>query len=634
MACFTLTLMFNACTASSRPPLFPESEFRDAGANTLDQNPAAEEAGRPADASAAPEAAAPTAVAGQPLVLRATTPLGMAEAIEVAFGEDGRLVICGARIGPMVVDASDQAAPRPYPPTVTTLGGARYRRCSHVTVVGSTAYVTFRADSTMPSYLAAVELSAAPAVVAAYNAPAGRVFEASVARNGLVMVAMHQDGLGVFERAGEAFTERATLGGLTNAYGLALDGSTLCVADGEGGLATVDVSDPGAPRVVGRVATGGVAQSVVVDPSSHMAYVNVGAGGVVIVDVARPEAPALAGRVATGGTLGQLSVESGRLYVAAWRDVRVYALDDPRRPALVGVARPAQTDQFVRVMGVAARGDAVAVANWNYLQTWRFRPGHAAPYLETSPEPVALGRTAVGATAEAFVVVENLGRAPLAGLTARSDDPAFEVDPTSLTPEAGESRVLRVRYRAADLTPRSATLALRGDGDAANAVAVELHANSAHLTVGDRAPDEVVQRADGSEWRLADQRGHAVLLTYFTTWCPVCGLDLPDVEVNVWRRYRARGLEVVGVDPPLSTFRAPDTLADVTAFVRYLGLTFPLGVSTTSIYDTLRMGRSDESAPFPLTVLVDPAGRIAYLGTTINPVALDAAIERTLSGAP
>jgi LVIVD repeat len=204
---------------------------------------------------------------------------------------------------------------------VTTLGGARYRRCSHVTVVGSTAYVTFRADSTMPSYLAAVELSAAPAVVAAYNAPAGRVFEASVARNGLVMVAMHQDGLGVFERAGETFTERATLGGLTNAYGLALDGSTLCVADGEGGLATVDVSDPGAPRVVGRVATGGVAQSVVVDPSTHMAYVSVGAGGGVIVDVARSEAPTLAGRAALRG--GRAALRGG---VARRAGVR------PRRP--------------------------------------------------------------------------------------------------------------------------------------------------------------------------------------------------------------------------------------------------------------------------------------------------------------
>ena len=81
------------CRSYARgPSFFPESEFRDAGANTLDQNLAA---------------------AGQPLVLRATTPLGMAEAIEVASGEDGRLVICGARIGPMVVDASDQAAPRP-----------------------------------------------------------------------------------------------------------------------------------------------------------------------------------------------------------------------------------------------------------------------------------------------------------------------------------------------------------------------------------------------------------------------------------------------------------------------------------------------------------------------------------------
>ena len=625
-----------SCQGAKHPPVFvvaTSDASTDASADVSADTSYAASSDGSSDASPAHDGGGP-AMAGRPLSRLADLPVGQAELIEVALGEGGLTVACGARGGPVVFDAHDPAAPIAYPATKTLFAGRDYFRCSHVAVAGSMAYVSFRADSTMPSYLAAVELSNMPAVVAAYPAPAGKVFESVLALGDLAVVAMHRDGIGVFARDGGSFTPRATLGGLVNAQGLALVGDVLYVADGEGGLALVDVSDPAAPRAVGRLATGGIAQTVAVDPVSHTAYVSAGSAGIVIADVTHPAAPMLMGRVPTQGAVNQIVVADGRLYVAAWSDVRVYALDDPGQPSLVGVARPSHGDQLARVMGVAARGDVVAVADWDHFETWRFHAGFAAPYIEASAEPVLLGRVAADTSASAVIVVENLGRSPLAHATVSASDPAFSVADTEFALAPGESREVRVQYHAANEEQRGATLTFHANDADADDVSVALSVNASNVTVGDPAPPEVVRLADGTEWRLADQRGHVVLLAYFTTWCPVCGLEMPDLEANVWARYRARGLVMLGVDPPLSSVRAPDTADDVAAFARHAAVTFPLGVSTTTVYDTLRTASRDLTAPFPLIAVIDPMGKLTYIGTTIDDARLTAALDEALAVSP
>ncbi len=613
--------------AATRPPVVPAppADVADAGAG-LDVADASPPDDAPVDGVVA-------ATPGQPLEPLADLPVELAELVEVQTRDDGLVVGCAARTGLALVDARDPAAPRAYPHVDISVPGVPLFRCTHVALSGSLAYVTFRADGTMPSLLAALDLSspAAPSVVAAHSPAPGVVFEASAALGDLVAVAMHRDGVGVFERQGGTFALRATVRGLVNAHGVALAGATLYVADGEGGLATVDVSDPRAPRVLGRVATGGVAQSVAVEPGARAAYVGAGGVGVVVVDVSRRDAPALAGRVTLDGPAGQVAVSDGRLHVAAWRDLRAYGLGDPLRPSLVAVASPRHLTEIARVTGIAARGDTVAVADWDHLETWRMRPGRAAPYLESSPEPVSFGRVAAGAERSAYVPVENLGGARLAHAVARVSDPSVTVSPAEFSLDAGESVELRVTLRAREGGPTAAVLTLHADDPLVPDVTVSLTANPAALDAGDRAPDESVRLTDGAAWSLAAQRGHPVLLAYFTSWCPACAVEMPDVESRVWARYRERGLAVVGVDPPLSSFRPPDTLDDAAAFARSSGLTFPLGTSTTSAYDALRSDRGDGSAPFPLLVLVDRAGDLAYVGTTFDPDALARAIERVLA---
>jgi hypothetical protein len=455
---------------------------------------------------------------GRPMVFAQELAFPHNEIVELRYRADGLLVTCSALGGVQVVDARVPGAFRPLAPTRSSLGGFDYPRCSHVAVGPSLAYATFRADVTQPSSLTAVELGDTPAVVAAYRAPPGVAFDAVLPVGDRLLVAMRRDGVGVFTRAGDTFAPGPVLRGLTNATGLARDGDVVCVADGEGGLVTVDARDPAALRVLGRVATGGIAQTVAVDAAHHAAYVSAGSAGVVIVDVARPEAPALVGRVATGGTVGQIEVVDGRLYVATWRDVRGYDLSVPSRPELFGVVRPASAGQTTRAQGLAVHGDVLAVANWNFLDAYRLLPDRVAPYLLGRPEVVSLGRVAAGASSSALVTVENRGRAPVAGVTARVTDPAFTVAPETLSLAPGESAELRVGFRAGSTAEAAGALVLSAADPLVDELRIDLRANAGAVAVGDPAPPEAARLTDGTTWTLASQRGNVVMLVYFSTW--------------------------------------------------------------------------------------------------------------------
>jgi hypothetical protein len=72
-----------------------------------------------------------------------------------------------------------------------------------------------------------------------------------------------------------------------------------------------------------------------------------------------------------------------------------------------------------------------------------------------------------------------------------------------------------------------------------------------------------------------------------------------------------------------------DDTATVQAFVDQTQITFPAGIELSSSYAQLRSGVSSIS-PYPLDVIVDQNGNIAYLAGDYDPDAMRAVIDMLL----
>ncbi len=72
-----------------------------------------------------------------------------------------------------------------------------------------------------------------------------------------------------------------------------------------------------------------------------------------------------------------------------------------------------------------------------------------------------------------------------------------------------------------------------------------------------------------------------------------------------------------------------DTPEIVQAFVEQTGATFPVGWDTLGTYRAFRTGSG--ISPFPLDVIIDQQGRVAYVAREFDAAAMTAVVERLLA---
>ncbi|HZR92691.1 MAG TPA: TlpA disulfide reductase family protein [Gaiellaceae bacterium] len=129
-----------------------------------------------------------------------------------------------------------------------------------------------------------------------------------------------------------------------------------------------------------------------------------------------------------------------------------------------------------------------------------------------------------------------------------------------------------------------------------------------------------LERVNGTgTLQLASLRGKVVVLNFWASWCNPCKQEARIIEA-AWRRYRSRGVVVVGVD-------SKDFAGDARSFMRRYGITYPV----------VRDGDGSLWGPYGVTGLPETRfiGRDGkYVGSQIDgPVTeqvLRAGIERAL----
>ena len=131
------------------------------------------------------------------------------------------------------------------------------------------------------------------------------------------------------------------------------------------------------------------------------------------------------------------------------------------------------------------------------------------------------------------------------------------------------------------------------------------------LKVGATAPEFTVPLADGTTYqltdldgkpiRLADLRGKAVWVNFWTTWCPPCQSEVPILR-DLSERYRDRGLVLIAISVQETS------PADVKAYAERYQLGYTIGFDGSGTIFHAYKGYG-----LPTHVFIDPNGVIASL---------------------
>jgi thiol-disulfide isomerase/thioredoxin len=106
-------------------------------------------------------------------------------------------------------------------------------------------------------------------------------------------------------------------------------------------------------------------------------------------------------------------------------------------------------------------------------------------------------------------------------------------------------------------------------------------------------------KPEGGELVMAEQRGRALVLNFWATWCAPCIKELP--ELARFHRDQAGKVQVIGL--------AVDRLEPVQAFLKGSPLGFPVGLAGMAGTDVARQ-LGNQAGVLPFTVVFDARGQV------------------------
>jgi len=129
-------------------------------------------------------------------------------------------------------------------------------------------------------------------------------------------------------------------------------------------------------------------------------------------------------------------------------------------------------------------------------------------------------------------------------------------------------------------------------------VAVTLVAGGTFAQAQKPAPDFSLKTADGKSVEMKALAGKVVVVNFWATWCGPCVKEIPGF-LEVYGKYRAKGLEIVGVSLDQGGW------SKVTPFVQKMNMTYPVVLGDEDVATAY-----GATQYIPTTVVVDRKGRV------------------------
>lgn len=381
---------------------------------------------------------------------------------------------------------------------------------------------------------------------------AATAYEGLDTENGLIWVTLHEEGLGVYnyDEVANTFTRVGSYANLENSWDVLVIDDIAYVADGIGGLVTLDVSDVDNIVELDRLVIDGQARDLALNGDAL--YVAAESGGIAVVDVADPANLVLSTTVTFPGSGIALDHDGTNLYVAAWNDMRVYDTTDPMNPTFIGADRQTvgkeydstseadadRPDILDRVLSVAGDGNYIYNGTWWVPYVFQVFPDRLAPYIvlpETAAQITFPGDHNFGVTSDPVEIeILNDGTAPLTVYDLWSNNPAFSSPDTEFYLLPGETGMLTLEFTPTigmDMAPPTVDTAnpfsaqesgifyVVSDDPQQPIREIFLTGNQDGIGVGDPFPETTATLIDDSQWSFTqDALGSVTLVIYFATF--------------------------------------------------------------------------------------------------------------------
>ncbi|UCC63391.1 MAG: TlpA family protein disulfide reductase [Anaerolineae bacterium] len=133
------------------------------------------------------------------------------------------------------------------------------------------------------------------------------------------------------------------------------------------------------------------------------------------------------------------------------------------------------------------------------------------------------------------------------------------------------------------------------------------------------APGFTLTTFDGETIALSELRGQVVIVNFGASWCPPCRDEAPYLEAT-WRKYRDRGVVLIGVD-------YVDAEPNALAYLEEFDITYPNGPDVGQ-----KISQAYHVKGVPETFYVDKQGQLRGLKIgPLSPPELDDVIETLLA---
>jgi peroxiredoxin len=404
-----------------------------------------------------------------------------------------------------------------------------------------------------------------------------------------ILVALQSEGALLMDTQGTLISTLPT-----HAYGVGLDGDRAVSTDGPE-LVLYDISQTPAVEL-DRIELEGSGLDVEFDGSTIA--VSLGGHGTQVLS-ADDDSLQTRAVLDTPGAVYSTELAGDHLWIASG-EVVALAWVGSGEPQILGHETPAWS-----AMGIGAGFGRALVADWWSTTVLESVSGVAGPEVHTSE---ALYLTEVSQGRE-LLQVSNGGAMTLE-FEIEPQAGGFEVDPMQFSLEPGASKNVSVRA----FNPGEYSGSLRWNSNDPDEPTGEVRVEAARESLGSEHADFTLASFSWPESSpelitLSDARGSVVLLSYFATFCPLCHVEVPDLEASIAAPFEGEDLQIWLVN-------SGSTQDEAWNFAESYDIQLPMLMDTDmSIYMSYSRAEADleEYAPFPVHVLIDRDGIIRYL---------------------